>query len=219
MPCFYLQVGSSLFWNQYLACCIARLLSLCGIQSIGSSPSFGINIYLVLKLGFCPCVALQHWIFPIIWDKYISCFIVRLVSLCDIQSIGSSPSFGINIYLVLQLGLCPCVAFRALDYPHHLGLIYSLFYSQACVLVCHLEQWIVPIIWDQYRQLIDGQTCVPVWHLENCISSWILIARLVSLCGIQSLGFSPGGVDSGWIVPGQIRSRTFYGVGAYYFSL
>ena len=100
------------------------------------------------------------------WSLLIACCIARLVSLCGIQSIYSSPLFGIDIELVVQLGLCPCVAFRALDRPNHLRLIYSLLYSQACVPVWHIEHLFLPIIWDQY------------------IACYI--ARLVSLCGIQS---------------------------------
>ena len=98
------------------------------------------------------------------WSLLIACCIARLVSLCGIQSIYSSPLFGIDIELVVQLGLCPCVAYRAFIPPHYLGSIKSLLYSQ---------------------------DCVPEWSIGSSPSFGInidnLIARLVSLCGIQSI--------------------------------
>ena len=89
-----------------------------------------------------PVWHLEHRIVLIICDRNIACCIARLESLWSIQSIGLSSSFEIEIQHVVQLGLSPCGAFRAPDCPHHLRQKYSLLYSQACVPVWHLEHWI-----------------------------------------------------------------------------
>ena len=107
--------------GQIYSLLIASLVSWFGIQS-GSSPSFGIDIY-------------------------IACLIARLVSLCCIYS-GSSPSFGIYIYSLLIPRLVSLCGIQSRSSPSF-GIDIQLVVSQACVSVLHLS-WIVPIIWGRY---------------------------------------------------------------------